>query len=131
VDFLRWRYGAAPFLDYRIVRHETGGDLHGLAIFRVRPRGRLLESTVAELIVSPGDGRTLRRLLRGVADACRVDHMTCRLPTSWPSRKGLRWGLLRAPEGMTFVVNPLRPVLQPDPTALGSWALSLGDLEVF
>jgi hypothetical protein len=32
---------------------------------------------------------------------------------------------------MTFVVNPLRTDLDPDPTALASWALSTGDVEVF
>jgi hypothetical protein len=32
---------------------------------------------------------------------------------------------------MTLVVNTLKGDLDPDPTQLASWALSLGDLEVF
>jgi hypothetical protein len=32
---------------------------------------------------------------------------------------------------VTFVVNQLRPSVQPDPTDLRSWTLSLGDVEVF
>jgi hypothetical protein len=38
---------------------------------------------------------------------------------------------VRAPRGMTFVVNPLGESLDPDPQRLESWALSLGDVEVF
>jgi hypothetical protein len=38
---------------------------------------------------------------------------------------------MKAPRGMTFVVNPLQGALAPDPYDLGSWALSIGDLEVF
>jgi hypothetical protein len=30
-----------------------------------------------------------------------------------------------------LVANPLREEMDPDPTDLRSWALSLGDLEVF
>lgn len=132
VDVLRWRYAAPSFLDYRVVCEHEGEELRGLGIFRVRPRGQLLESTVAELIVPPGDGRTLRRLLRRIAGAARVDHLTCRLPVSWtPGASAFRSGLVRAPGGMTFVVNPLRPPIQPNPGVLRSWALSLGDLEVF
>jgi hypothetical protein len=32
---------------------------------------------------------------------------------------------------MTLVVNTLGHVLDPDPLDMASWALSLGDLEVF
>jgi hypothetical protein len=32
---------------------------------------------------------------------------------------------------VTFVVRPLRDGLRPDPRAMGSWALTLGDVEVF
>ena len=51
IEYLRWRYGDAPLLDYRAAS-EPG---RALAIFRVRPRGALVEATVSELIVRPGD----------------------------------------------------------------------------
>ena len=57
LDYLRWRYGSAPGLDYRGMLMEEGGTIRGLALFRVRPRGRLWETTVDELIVAPGDRR--------------------------------------------------------------------------
>ncbi|MGH2572280.1 MAG: GNAT family N-acetyltransferase [Actinomycetota bacterium] len=130
--YLRWRYGDAPLLDYRAIRLEEGGSTTGLALFRVRPRGVLWETAIADLIVRPGDQRTARRLLRAVARRARVDHLTCRFPVgSTAARAARRAGFLPAPAGAPFVVNPLRDGLRPDPIDQASWALSLGDLEVF
>lgn len=130
-EFLRWRFGTAPALDYRAIRAEAQGRLRGLAIFRVRPRGRLWETTIAEVIVPRGDRRTAGRLLRDVAAAARVDHVTCRFVAGTAAaRAARRWGAVRSPKGITFVVNPLREGILPEPSDLGSWALSLGDLEV-
>jgi GNAT superfamily N-acetyltransferase len=129
IEYLSWRYGTAPLLDYRSVRLE-GGD--GLAIFRVRPRAGLWEATVTELLIPDGDLSAGRRLLRRVSRAASVDHLTCSFPhRSVASRAARRAGYLRAPGGMTLVANPLRGMTTPDPTDPRSWALSLGDLEVF
>jgi GNAT superfamily N-acetyltransferase len=129
--YLEWRYGAVPGLDYRALTETVGREVAGLAIFRVRERGRLVETTVSELIVRPDDTSTALRLLRRVGAAARTDHLACRfdpglgLPPAW------RTGTVPAPRAVTFVVNPLRDGLLPDPTDRRSWALSLGDLEVF
>ena len=132
VEYLRWRYGSARVLDYRAVREQQGDRLTGLAIFRVRPRGKLWESTVTEVLVPRGDARTARTLLHRVVEAAGVDHVTCHFPAgSAPARGARRSGFFRSPGGMTLVVNPLRDDVDTDLTALGSWALSLGDLEVF
>jgi GNAT superfamily N-acetyltransferase len=127
VSYLRWRYGAAPLLDYAGVAEEDAGGLRGLALFRVRPRGALWETTVAEVLVPDGDRRTARRLLAKVAKAAAVDHLTLRGPVLTAAAAGF----LPAPGGISFVVKPLRDGLEPDPTTLDAWALSLGDLEVF
>jgi GNAT superfamily N-acetyltransferase len=131
VEYLRWRYGAAPRLDYRVVTEHAQGRLCGAAIFRVRARGTLWESTVAELIARRDDGRTVRRLLRRVRRAASVDHVACHLPAAFAPARAAFSGFVRAPRGVTFVVNPLRRELDPDPTDLRSWILSLGDIEVF
>ena len=39
-------------------------------------------------------------------------------------------GFMPSPEGLTLVANPLRPIAV-DPFRASSWALMLGDLEVF
>jgi GNAT superfamily N-acetyltransferase len=126
-EYLRWRYGAAPLLDYRAVVDQDAGRLRGLAIFRVRPRGALWESTISEVLVPAGEWRTARRLLRTVAQAAAVDHLTLRAPAAIAASSGFA----PAPGGIAFVVKPLQQGLRPDPTTLRAWALSLGDLEVF
>jgi GNAT superfamily N-acetyltransferase len=131
VGYLRWRYGAAPLLGYRAVTEERGGELAGLALFRVRPRGRLWESTVAEVLAG-GDPATARRLLRRVAAAAPVDHLTLHAPARSPlAGAARRAGFLPSPAGIHLVANPRTAGLRPDPTRLDAWALSLGDLEVF
>ena len=132
LDYLRWRYAGTRRLDYRAVRVHEGGELAGTAFFRVRPRGELWESTVAEVIVRRGDVATARHLLRRVAHAAPVDHLTCHFPSgSAPALGARRSGFVPTRWGMTFLVNPLNEGLHPEPTELRSWALTLGDLEVF
>ena len=131
LDYMRWRYGAAPLLGYRAVTEERDGRLVGLAVFRVRRRGRHWESTVTELLAGD-DGSTARRLLRGVVRAAPVDHLTMHVPARSPlARAALTSGFLPAPAGVRLVVNPLGGGIGPDPADLGSWSLSLGDIEVF
>jgi Acetyltransferase (GNAT) domain len=131
LGYLRWRYGAAPLLGYRAVTEERGGELAGMAIFRVRPRGRLWETTVAEVLAG-GDPRTAGRLLRRVATAAGSDHLTLHAPAGSPlARAALRSGFLPSPVGVSLVANPLVDGIRPDPTERAAWALSLGDLEVF
>jgi GNAT superfamily N-acetyltransferase len=131
--FLRWRYGVAPLLDYRaLTTVGNSGGVDGLAIFRVRPRGTLVEATLAEAIVRRGDRRAARKLLRSVATSARVDEVACSFPPgSSPDVAARRLGAVHAPGGMTLVVNPLGHDLDPDPLDPRSWALTVGDLEVF
>jgi GNAT superfamily N-acetyltransferase len=132
VSYLRWRYANAPLLDYRAVSREEGGQLKGIGIFRVRPRGRLSEATISELIVRHGDRKTARILLKQILRSSPVDHAACHFPSGTDvSAAAGAAGFLRAPGGMTFVVNPLREALRPNPVDFQSWALSIGDVEVF
>jgi GNAT superfamily N-acetyltransferase len=130
--FLRWRYAAPPRLDYRAVHIERDGLLRGIAFFRVRARGPLWECSIADVLVPAGDVGMARRLLRAAVTASRVDHATCHLPSGSPGqRAAVRSGFVRAPGGPMFVVNQLRADMVPDPLSLSSWALCLGDVEVF
>jgi hypothetical protein len=131
LEYLRWRYGAAPLLDYRAVRVGSPPDT-GLAIFRVRPRGTLWESTISELLVRPGDVSAAKELLGAVVSSADVDHLTGHFPRGFTAaRAARRAGFVRSPGGLTVVVNQLRDGIVPSPFDLRSWAFSLGDLEVF
>jgi GNAT superfamily N-acetyltransferase len=131
LDYLRWRYGEAPF-DYRAVSVERGGRPAGLAVFRLRSRGSLWEASVTDVLVPPGDRGLARSLLRRVARSGTVDHLTCSFPPGSDARLAAGGvGFLPAPWGPRLVVNPLVPGWDPDPTDMSSWGLSLGDVEIF
>jgi GNAT superfamily N-acetyltransferase len=130
LEYLRWRYASAPFLDYRAFVERDRG-VSGLAIFRVRRRRGLWESTLAELIMRPGARQAGRTLIRRVVEAAPVDHATCTFPTgSFAARDAARCGFLPSPTGHRLAVNRLASI-SPDPTESRAWALTLGDLEVF
>lgn len=132
LQYLRWRYGSVPGLDYRAITVGPPDRPEGVAIFRIRRRGTSWESSVVEIITAGDDVASARRLLRTVAAAAPVDHLVAHLPKrSAGARAALRAGYVGVPYGVTFVVRPLRDGLRPDPSSMDSWALSLGDLEVF
>jgi len=130
-EYLRWRYASAPLLDYHAAIAEEAGEVVGLVVFRVRSRGRLCEAMVTELLVRRGDHATGRRLLRRVVHAAGVDHLTCSFPEGTSARRASRaCGFVSTGKGVMLVANLLGPV-SPDPRRLESWAITLGDVEVF
>jgi GNAT superfamily N-acetyltransferase len=130
--YLGWRYCTAPGLDYWAVREPGKGRLRGFAVFRIRSRGSLVEASVTDLFVRPGDRRCAHTLIRAIAAAVPVDHLTCHFPGGTAAASAAtRSGFLPTGKGITLAVNELRPGIVPDPASLASWALSLGDVEVF
>lgn len=127
-EFFQWRYGDAPHLDYRAV-----GDADtGIAVFRVRPRGRLWETTIAEVLPRPDRPGATGRLLRQVQRAAATDHVTLHATRGTSLR---RWapasGFVRSPRGLLLVRRPVDAPLPSEVDDVRNWMLSLGDLEVF
>lgn len=125
VAFLCWRYGLEP-LRYRALTPADVGGRHrhepGLAIFRLRRRGRCVEATVAEVLApSPG---AQRALVRGVLSATGADYALVagdrRLDTT-PSVSLSSFSPL-----VTW--RSLSAVPQPD---LAEVRFGIGDLELF
>lgn len=132
VDYLRWRYGDAPHLGYRAVYEERAGELIGLALFRPRSQGSLWGLSVGDMLVRRGDVATARRLLRSARHSADVAYVAMSFPAGTAAAEARRGPTtIKAPRGMTFVVNPVRPNITPDPRLLSSWSLSTGDVEVF
>ena len=128
--YLRWRYADAP-LGYRAVVARVGGETVGIGVFRVRPRGRLWESTVSDVFVRPGDVRSARRVIHAIRRAADVDHVALSWPRGTTASRAARVAL-RAPGGIHLMATvPRDGSPRIDPAALASYAVSLGDLEVF
>jgi GNAT superfamily N-acetyltransferase len=131
-DYLGWRYGRAPLLDYRALTEMDGGRVRGVGFLRVRPRRGLWETTIADVVVPTGAVQAARRLVRRAALAAPTDIVTCSFPVGSSAHRAARGaGFLMAPRGIVMVVRPLRGDIEPDPQDLGSWALRLADVEVF
>jgi GNAT superfamily N-acetyltransferase len=132
LEFLQWRYGGSTRIDYRAVAHQAGGRMVGVALFRVRPRGRLRECSVTDLVARPGDAPTIRALVRQVLRSTVADHvLAVTSPRTLADRAMRRSGFLSWRGGPVLMVNPLTDGVEPDPMAMRSWDLSLGDIEVF
>ncbi|HEX2027362.1 MAG TPA: GNAT family N-acetyltransferase [Nitriliruptorales bacterium] len=131
MGYLRWRYTDIPGLVYHGLL-EGDGDLRGVALFRVRPRGRSWEAAVVEVIAMPYEHRTVARLLGAVARSSAVDHVITYVPPGTSTARGARRaGYLPAPGRATLVTRPLHDRISPDPTRASSWGVGLGDLELF
>jgi GNAT superfamily N-acetyltransferase len=120
VEYLRWRYGLGV-LHYRAVtgRDGVGG---GVAIFRLRHRGPSVEAVIADVLVPGGDLRAAGHLVRRVRSVSGADYALA---------------MSALPRLMPWFVLPVGPVLTALPLdgspaqALGEWAFSLGDIELF
>jgi len=131
VDYLRWRYGRPPGLDYRAVAVRRRGELVGLGLGRVRRRARLAELTLGDVLVADGDVRTARAVLRAARRA-GVDHVAVHTAAGTEiGRAAASVGYLTVPgQGIGLVATP-RPACPVDVLDPAGWRLSLGDLEVF
>lgn len=129
LDYLRWRYGRLEV--YRAIREHRDGQLAGLAIFRVRPRGRTWMTVICELLVPSDELRVARRLLHRVVRAAAVDYVVCHFPAGSTARRAaVRCGFVKVRSGPVVIVRRLHEHVVPDPTERDSWAICLGDLDL-
>jgi hypothetical protein len=123
VEMLRWRYCGFSPLGYRaVLGGSTASD--GLALFRLRRRGSVLECAIVD-VLTPGDDRgSAARLARRALRASGADVAVALAPERrWP-------GFVR-----TARIGPnltWRAVTDPGPAPRrDAWALTLGDIELF
>lgn len=131
IEFCRWRYGAAPGLDYRSIVVERAGRITGLAFGRCRERFGLREFTLADLVVRDGDIVSARALL-ALARRSGADHVLLHPTPGTEIAAASAWaGYLPIPRrGVGLVANARTP-LPADPLSPATWQVDLGDLEVF
>lgn len=120
--FLRWRYAGLPALAYRVTTLGTT-VADGLAVWRLRRRGRAVESALVEVVAPGGDGRTARRLSRAAAVESGADYAI-----AVASRhQGPRFIPLPR-QGPVLTWRSVRGGSHPP---LAAWDLRLGDVELF
>jgi GNAT superfamily N-acetyltransferase len=121
VASLQWRYGFEP-LGYRAML--VGADPEeGLAIFRLRSRGRALEAVICDVLVPDDAVRVRRALLRRIAAVAAPDYLI-RLGTNSVTADGL----CRLP-GIGPVLA-CRALAGSFPPAIPDWGLTMGDVEL-
>jgi hypothetical protein len=131
LESLAWRY-EGMLGDYRaIVESGEDGKAAGIAIFRLRRRrGALVELSVCELFVRPGDSATARTLLRRVGESAPADHVAAAAGPGLDRAVLARAGFVRSSVGGTaFGLNVYGREMRPDPLSPEEWSLSLGDIE--
>jgi GNAT superfamily N-acetyltransferase len=121
-QYLEWRYGFAP-LGYRAI--AAGRDpAEGIAVFRLRRRGRAAEAALCEVIVPHRAPRTARPLGRAVARATGADYVV-RLGQATPAG-----GYLPLPHQGPILTWRALATTAAEPPPLDDWELSLGDVEL-
>lgn len=120
--YLAWRYGPAA-LHYRVVT-ASDDPAEGAAVVHLRRRGPAVEAVVADLFVP--DRRAARSVLRAVVARGGADYLI-RIRAAADRR--VAHGFVPVPgTGPTLTV---RAVTTAPPTDLATWALTLGDVEIF
>ena len=119
-EVLHWRYAGFPALAYRAVT-GPGGVTGGLALFRLRRRGRAVEAMIGDILSPGGDAGRAAALAKAVLRDSRADYAIVTGGRSLP-------GFVPLP-GQGPVLT-WRGVCAPAAPPLAQWALSLGDIEL-
>lgn len=132
VDYLKWRYGQHPTIQYCSLMHEHG-EIRAGVIFRTGTEARMgMKEIVIDEILTASLEEAIPVLdeLAGIASA---DYLLTRLTSgSWKreilQRAGF-WMLKRYVRH--FAVLPTSNLIPIDPTSGGNWSLCFGELENF
>lgn len=120
VELLRWRYAGGPITYRALLRRTDVAD--GVALFRLRRRGRSVEATLCDVLVPGGDPRLERELVRAVLRTARPDYLIR------VQRALVDGRCVRLPgQGPILTWRALRSTTRP---SLATWNLTMGDVEV-
>jgi hypothetical protein len=119
--YLAWRYGLDA-LQYRAVLAGSSVE-HGLAVFRLRRRGRAVEAAICETIAPEGSPRAAARLAVQAAKASGADYGVVLGRAVGPVS-----GFLPLPGQGPVLTCRLLPGGEAPP--LRCWDLGLGDVEL-
>jgi hypothetical protein len=133
VNYLRWRYARCPACRYGF---SASDDERVLAVHRTRRRSGAREVAISELYFDEAQAspREIASVLGRVLESQRADYAVVAPPSTARGAAALALaGFVPAPRvGPVMTVRPLAlPAEYPRPLARGSWALTIGDVELF
>jgi hypothetical protein len=133
VDYLNWRYGGHPHIEYGVYPHtDQGYRLQGFAILRPNGRFGWQETVLTEVCLAQPELSLGVQLMRGLCHNLTSDYLIAHFAEGTLEAELLRrcrfWKVPR--QQIIFTVHPLQAttghITQPN-----AWDLSLGDLEIF
>jgi hypothetical protein len=130
-EFLAWRY-TNPALGYRVLTLD-GSAAGGVAVFRLRRRGRAVEAVVGDVLVPAHAGPDAAgALVRRIGRSSAADYVL-QLGRPRAGKEGAARGVTRASRVRLPQTGPVlacRPLDGSTPPALERWALTMGDVEL-
>lgn len=135
LDYLTWRYGRHPSIQYGVYVLTDAQDpkrLRGFALLRPNVRQGWQELVLADLFLAEWTLPRARQLLHGLHRSAEADYVIAHFADASRERGLLRrMGYWRVPRRhLVFTVMPLQAI-DPPPVDARHWDLSLGDLELF
>lgn len=131
-DYVTWRYGSHPSVDYGFVITEYNGEPQGIAVLRRNTRFGLKEIIVADLFLPGNAAESGKKLLRKVKQCCHPDYFIAHYNQQTQEYNLLRKsGFIKAPgQSIDFTVRELASSTEKF-NHPAYWNLTLGDLEMF
>lgn len=133
-EYLGWRYGRIPDVEYQVVSVRTDGKLSGAVLGRLATGiATLPVFIVTEIFSRAPSTRSYRMLLRRAARCISAAYLVAHFADGTMERKALRGaGFVRIPRrGYVWTARSLDPSVLPDPISSGAWDLTIGELEIF
>lgn len=132
-DYLLWRYGRNPQVDYRVYILREDNRIQAVAIIRSNIRYGLHELILAEMWARDARTDLMVRLLNSLFEHVGADYVIAHFSINSVEYAALRkCFFFRAPaRKMRLFMRKLNKPLPDSVFVLSGWDLTLGDLELF
>jgi GNAT superfamily N-acetyltransferase len=131
-NYIKWRYGDHPNVDYGFIPLVEGGKISGLGILRRNIRYNMVEIVVSELLFIDSNALTGRKLLREIKGSVNAVYLIAHFNLHTRELSAIkRNGFMKAPgQEIVFLIKGLAAE-NDNFNKQHNWNFSLGDIELF